>query len=54
MCQYLKRIRQSSGVLNSGFVVDQSQDIYTSLMCTWEMKFGLGESVVLSLPVPRS
>ena len=31
----------------------QSQDIYTSLMCTWEMKFGLGESVVLSVPVPR-
>ena len=44
---------QLSGVSNSGFAVDKSRDIYTSLTYTWKRKgtlsFGLGESDVLSL-----
>ena len=37
-CASTWKTSHSSGVLNFGFVVDHSWDIYTSLTCTWERK----------------
>ena len=35
-CVSIWKTSQSSWLLNFGFVVNQSRDVYTSLTCTWE------------------